>query len=90
MSKMIAIAHVSQVSEHTIQILKDMSCACVMDFQGSWRITFPSRVNNSYQFSIGMPPFETLYGQVCRSAICWAEVGKTTILEPDLVQTRSP
>ena len=46
--------------------------------------------NNSYQSSVSMPPFETLYGQACRSAIYWAEVGKTTILEPDLLQTRSP
>ncbi|GKF30396.1 putative reverse transcriptase domain-containing protein, partial [Tanacetum coccineum] len=31
--------------------------------------------NNSYHASIKAAPFEALYGQKCRSPVCWAEVG---------------
>ncbi|RVW90805.1 Retrovirus-related Pol polyprotein from transposon 17.6 [Vitis vinifera] len=30
--------------------------------------------NNSYQSSIGMTPYEALYGRPCRSPLCWIEV----------------
>ena len=42
--------------------------------------------NNSYHSSIGMPPYEALYGRKCRSPLCWDEVGERKILGPDLVQ----
>jgi len=42
--------------------------------------------NNSYQSTIGIPPFEALYGRRCRSLICWEEVGDQKLLGPDLVQ----
>ena len=42
--------------------------------------------NNSYQSTIGMPPFEALYGRKCRSPICWEEVGDRRIFGPDLIQ----
>ena len=42
--------------------------------------------NNSYQASIGMPPYEALYGRKCRSPIHWDEVGERQILGPELVQ----
>ncbi|KAA0042183.1 retrotransposon protein, putative, Ty3-gypsy subclass [Cucumis melo var. makuwa] len=29
--------------------------------------------NNSYQATIGMAPFEALYGRCCRSPVCWGE-----------------
>ncbi|GJX76878.1 putative reverse transcriptase domain-containing protein [Tanacetum coccineum] len=31
-------------------------------------------------------PFEALYGQKCRSPICWTEVGEAQILSPELIQ----
>ncbi|GJT37622.1 putative reverse transcriptase domain-containing protein [Tanacetum coccineum] len=31
-------------------------------------------------------PFEALYGQKCRSPVCWAEVGEAQLTGPDLVQ----
>ncbi|TYK19165.1 ty3-gypsy retrotransposon protein [Cucumis melo var. makuwa] len=41
----------------------------------------------SYQATIGMTPFETLYGKCCRSPICWDEVDEQRMLGPELVQT---
>jgi len=42
--------------------------------------------NNSYQSTIGMPPFEALYGRRHRSPICWEEVGDQRQLAPQLAQ----
>jgi len=42
--------------------------------------------NNSYQTSIGMAPYETLYGRKCRSPLYWDELGERKILGPDIVQ----
>ena len=42
--------------------------------------------NNSYQFSIGMAPYETLYGRPCRSPLCWIEVGERHLLGLEIVQ----
>ncbi|GKB20653.1 putative reverse transcriptase domain-containing protein [Tanacetum coccineum] len=36
--------------------------------------------------SIKAAPFEALYGQKCRSPICWAEVGEVQLTSPELVQ----
>ena len=76
-------------SERTIQVLEDMLRACVLDFRGSWEnhlslVEFA--YNNSYQASIGMAPFEALYGRPCRSPVCWAEVGDRSLLGPELVR----
>ncbi|KAL8091637.1 hypothetical protein AgCh_034046 [Apium graveolens] len=40
----------------------------------------------SYHASIGMPPYEALYGRRCRSPLCWDEVGEHKIIGPELVQ----
>ena len=42
-------------SERTIQTLKDMLLACILDFKGSWEVHFPLvefAYNNNYQVSI--------------------------------------
>lgn len=60
-------------SERTIQILEDMLRACVLDFGGNWDYHLPLAefaCDNSNQASIGMPPFEALYGRPCRSLVC--------------------
>ena len=51
-------------SEMTIQTLKDMLRACVLDLKGSWEEHLPLvelAYNNSYQASIQMAPYEALY-----------------------------
>nr|GEY39673.1 putative reverse transcriptase domain-containing protein [Tanacetum cinerariifolium] len=63
-------------SERTIQTLKDMLRACVLDFGKGWDKHLPLvefSYNNSYHTSIKAALFEALYGCKCRSPICWAE-----------------
>ncbi|XP_028104463.1 uncharacterized protein LOC114303521 [Camellia sinensis] len=76
-------------SERTIQTLDDMLRMCVLDFQGSWKTHLrlaEFAYNNSYHSSIGMAPYEALYGRPCRSPVCWAEVGDRSLLGPEIVQ----
>nr|GEX28854.1 putative reverse transcriptase domain-containing protein [Tanacetum cinerariifolium] len=57
-------------SERTIQTLKDMLRACVIDFGSSWDKHLPLvefSYYNSYHASIKAAPFEALYVQKCRS-----------------------
>ena len=75
--------------ERVNQIIEDMLRACVLDFGDSWSKHLPLAefaYNNSYQASIGMSPFEALYGRRCRTPICWVETGEKKLLAPDLVQ----
>nr|KYP61005.1 Retrotransposable element Tf2 [Cajanus cajan] len=61
-------------SEKTIQSLEDLLRACVLDHLGSWEEVLPLvefTYNNSYHASIGMAPFEALYGRRCRTPLCW-------------------
>ena len=70
-------------------MLEDMLRACVIDFQGSWEDHIPLiefAYNNSYQATIGMAPYEALYGRPCRSPICWAEPEDSLMLGPKLVR----
>ncbi|GJZ41894.1 putative reverse transcriptase domain-containing protein, partial [Tanacetum coccineum] len=66
-------------SERTIQTLEDMLRACVIDFRNGWVKHLPLvefSYNNSYHASIKAAAFKALYGQKCRSPVCWAEVGQ--------------
>lgn len=72
-----------------IQILEDMLRVCALDFGGIWGEHLPLvefAYNNSYQASIGMAPYEALYGRPCRSPLCWAENEDVIALGPELVQ----
>ncbi|KAM2806920.1 hypothetical protein COP1_047492 [Malus domestica] len=63
--------------------------ACVLDFHGSWEDHLSLAefaYNNSFQSSIGMAPYEALYGKPCRSLLCWAEVGENVLLGPEIIQ----
>ena len=76
-------------SERTIQTLEDMLRECVIEFKGSWDThlsLMEFTYNNSYLSSIGMAPFEALYGRKCRTPVCWDEVGERRLIGPKLVQ----
>ncbi|KAJ9535388.1 hypothetical protein OSB04_un001497 [Centaurea solstitialis] len=76
-------------SERTIRTLEDMLRACVLDFGGSWESHLPLvefSYNNSFHASIGMPPYEMLYGRRCRTPICWGEVGQRELGSTEIVQ----
>ena len=63
--------------------------ACVLDIKGSWKKHLPLvkfTYNNSYQASIQMAPYETLYGRPCQSPVCWTEVGERPTTGLDLVR----
>nr|GEZ94652.1 putative reverse transcriptase domain-containing protein [Tanacetum cinerariifolium] len=75
-------------SERTIQTLKDMLCACVINFEKSWDKHLPLvefSYNNSYHTSIKAAPFEALYGWKCLSPVCWAEVGDVQLTGPEII-----
>ncbi|GJZ96093.1 putative reverse transcriptase domain-containing protein [Tanacetum coccineum] len=62
---------------NTIQTLKYMLRAYVIDFGKGWKRHLPLvefSYNNSYHASIKAAPLEALYGRKCRSPVCWAEV----------------
>lgn len=76
-------------TERTIQSLEDLLRACVLDQGGSWESHLPLiefTYNNSFHSSIGMAPFEALYGRRCRTPLCWYETGESAIVGPELVQ----
>nr|GEZ85216.1 putative reverse transcriptase domain-containing protein [Tanacetum cinerariifolium] len=75
-------------SERTIQTLEDMLRAYVIDFEKGWVKHFllaEFSSNNSYHASIKAEPYEALYGQKCRSLICWAEVREAQLTGPELI-----
>ncbi|TYK11149.1 ty3-gypsy retrotransposon protein [Cucumis melo var. makuwa] len=62
------------------QVLEDMLRACALKFQGSWDSylhLMEFAYNNSYRATIGMAPFEALYGKCCRSPVCWGETAQS-------------
>jgi len=60
----------------------------VIEFEGSWNTYLPLiefAYNNSYQSSIGMPPYKALHGRKCRTPLCWDEVGERKMIGPEIV-----
>jgi len=61
----------------------------VLDHLGTWdeilslvEFTY----NNSYQTSIGMTPFQALYGRKCMTPLCWFQDGESVLIGPELIQ----
>jgi hypothetical protein len=76
-------------TERTIQTLEDMLRLSVLDFKGKWIRYLPLvefAYNNSYQSTIGMAPYEALYGRKCRSPLYWDEVGERQLVGPEFIQ----
>ena len=76
-------------SERVIHVLEDMLRGYVLDFPGSWDRYIPLMeftYNNSYQSSIGMAPYEALYGRRCRTPMCWTKMNEHKIIGPELVK----
>ena len=60
-----------------------------MEFQGSWDKYVPLMefaYNNTFHSSLGMAPYEALYGRKCRTPVCWDEVGERQLVGPEIVQ----
>jgi len=75
-------------SKRTIQTLEDMLRAYALDYAGIWDHNLPLvefAYNNSYHTGIGMAPYEALYGQHCRTPVCWEEVGERESLKVKLI-----
>ena len=75
--------------ERVNQILEDMLRACVIAFGPNWEKCLPMAefsYNNSFQASIGMAPFELLYGRPCRTPLNWSETGERSLFGPDLIK----
>ena len=56
--------------------------ACVRTYGKDWEQDLPYvefSYNNSYQTSLGMSPFEALYGRKCRTPLMWSVVGDRTL-----------
>nr|CAN79605.1 hypothetical protein VITISV_011118 [Vitis vinifera] len=72
-----------------IQVLEDLLRAYALDLKGNWDDYLSLTefaYNNDFQASIGMTPFEALYGRRCRSPVCWDDVGEKKLLGPKLMQ----
>ncbi|XP_075499985.1 uncharacterized protein LOC142538559 [Primulina tabacum] len=72
------------------EILSKQSTNDLEDYCNLWK--YPN-VNGSispwtlcYHSSVGMSPYEALYGRKCRSPLYWDEVGEKSIVGPELVQ----
>ena len=61
----------------------------MIDYEGSWDRHIPLVefvYNNSFQSSIGMAPYEALYGRKCRTPLCWTELSEKKVIGSDLIQ----
>ncbi|XP_038882194.1 uncharacterized protein LOC120073415 [Benincasa hispida] len=64
-------------TERLNQILEDMLHVCAIEFSESWDAhlhLMEFAYDNNYQSSIGMSPFEVLYGKSCRSLVASTKV----------------
>ena len=83
-------AQTDDQTERLNQVLEDMLRACALEFPGTWDShlhLMEFAYNNNFQATIGMVPFEALYGKCCRSSVCWDEVDEQRMMSPELVQS---
>ena len=60
----------------------------MIDYEGNWDRHIPLvefMYNNNFQSSIGMAPYEALYGRKCRIPLCWIKLSEKNLIGPDLI-----
>jgi transposase InsO family protein len=72
-------------TERVNQVMEDMLRMYVMDNQTQWEkylrlVEFA--YNNNYHSSIGMPPYEALYGRPCRIPLSWDRLEERVTIGP--------
>jgi hypothetical protein len=73
--------------ERTNQVLEGMLRACALQHGSSWDKSLSYAefsYNNSYQASLKMSPFETLYDRKCRSPLFWTRLEEDRSLDLNL------
>ncbi|WVZ85099.1 hypothetical protein U9M48_032055 [Paspalum notatum var. saurae] len=69
--------------------MEDMLRACVLTYGRDWESSLPYAefsYNNGYQASLGMAPFEALYGSKCRTPLIWTEDSERVPTGPALLK----
>ena len=76
-------------TERVNQILEDMLRMYVMDNQVKWEEYLhlaEFAYNNGHHSSIGMPPYQALYGRPCRTPLSWDRIEDRVSIGPQLVK----
>jgi transposase InsO family protein len=74
-------------TERTNQVLEDMLRACALQHGSSWDKSLPYAefsYNNSYQASLKISPFETLYDRKCMTPPYWIRLEEDSSLDMNL------
>jgi hypothetical protein len=69
--------------------MEDMLRARVLTYGKDWEQSLSYAefsYNNGHQASLGMSPFEALYGRKCRTPLMWSEVGERALVGPELIK----
>ena len=75
-------------TECTLQTPNDLLTAYALNFKKAWeeQLALIEFSYNSYHTSIGMAPYKTVYGRMCRTPLCWQEIDKALTIGPELIQ----
>jgi hypothetical protein len=76
-------------TERVNQVLEDMLRMYVMDRQTHWEdylYLVEFAYNNGYHSSLGMSPFQALYGRPCRTPLSWDRLEDRVLLGPEMLQ----
>ncbi|XP_071685230.1 uncharacterized protein [Lolium perenne] len=64
---------------------KPFQIFCDASLHGLGAVLMQERQVVAYQASLGMAPFEALYGRKCRTPLNWSETGERQIFGPDVI-----
>jgi hypothetical protein len=79
-------------TKRTNQVLENMLRACALQHGSSWDKSLPYAefsYNNSYQTSLKMSSFETLYGRKCRTPLYWIRLGEDSSLDLNIFKRKN-